>query len=713
MAYKFQLGDAILSGALKQEGDIDIVESGKLKVGSTVVVDAARNISGATLDGQIQNPATALELASTTHLAEGSNLYYLDSRARGSLQVSAADGDALSTLSYNNSTGVFTFDGLGADEIRLQMSASSTANISASYTKHTGVMSATLTGFSGFDTDNLAEGSSRLYFTDARARAAISEDADILSYDNSTGVMGVVAAAMSGAVADTIGAHAGAIAAVRSKVSVTDAGGDGSLAYNASTGVITYTGPSAAEVRAHLTAGEMLEVADGVFKIKASEYSASWADVLATKNTGDLAEGSNLYYLDSRARGALSILEGADDIVAYNSSTGVFSIQDAKFSGSVKNVVAGHADTIAAVRGHLSVTDAGGDGSLAYNNSTGVITYTGPSAAEVRAHLTAGEMLEVSAGQFKIKASEFSASWADVIATKDTGDLAEGSRLYFTDARARAAISEDADILSYDNSTGVMSVVAAAMSGAVADTIGAHAGAIAAVRSKVSVTDAGGDGSLAYNASTGVITYTGPSSAEVRAHLSSGEMIDYASGVFSIDSSEFSGSFLDTLAHTDSAVHVRSHLSVTDSNSMDMSFAGGAISADLKLNSGDGDNSLEVAAGGLRLKSTIAGAGLTLTSGVLSLDGNVPNSVGDVNATLVEGFNYGSADLTANRTWTLPASPTAGDVVHVKAPLVGSNKLIVAAGAGDNIDGVAQIEIESDSGAVSLMAISDAAWRIF
>ena len=33
---------------------------------------------------------------------------------------------------------------------------------------------------------------------------------------------------------------------------------------------------------------------------------------------------------------------------------------------------------------HLSVTDAGGDGSLSYNNSTGAFTYTGPSAAEVR-----------------------------------------------------------------------------------------------------------------------------------------------------------------------------------------------------------------------------------------------------------------------------------------------------------------------------------------
>ena len=40
------------------------------------------------------------------------------------------------------------------------------------------------------------------------------------------------------------------------------------------------------------------------------------------------------------------------------------------------------------IGGSLSVTDAGGDGSLAYNSGTGVLTYTGPSAAEVRAHLS-------------------------------------------------------------------------------------------------------------------------------------------------------------------------------------------------------------------------------------------------------------------------------------------------------------------------------------
>ena len=40
--------------------------------------------------------------------------------------------------------------------------------------------------------------------------------------------------------------------------------------------------------------------------------------------------------------------------------------------------------TVADIRGMISVS-----GDLAYNNSTGVITYTGPSAAEVRAHISA------------------------------------------------------------------------------------------------------------------------------------------------------------------------------------------------------------------------------------------------------------------------------------------------------------------------------------
>ena len=42
------------------------------------------------------------------------------------------------------------------------------------------------------------------------------------------------------------------------------------------------------------------------------------------------------------------------------------------------------------------------------------------------------------------------------LASKDTGDLTEGSNLYYTDARARAAISEGSAQLSYNSSTGVL-----------------------------------------------------------------------------------------------------------------------------------------------------------------------------------------------------------------------------------------------------------------
>ena len=105
--------------------------------------------------------------------------------------------------------------------------------------------------FTGFDTDDLSEGSTNLYHTTARARAAISAGGD-LSYNNSTGVMSFTQRTD---------------AQVRGLISVTDSGGDGSLAYNNSTGVLTYTGPSAAEVRAHISAGTGVTISNGEISI--------------------------------------------------------------------------------------------------------------------------------------------------------------------------------------------------------------------------------------------------------------------------------------------------------------------------------------------------------------------------------------------------------------------------------------------------------------
>ena len=56
--------------------------------------------------------------------------------------------------------------------------------------------------------------------------------------------------------------------------------------------------------------------------------------------------------------------------------------------------------TNARARGAVSITDAGGLGSLAYNNSTGVVTYTGPSNSDITGILSvaSGSGLTFNAG---------------------------------------------------------------------------------------------------------------------------------------------------------------------------------------------------------------------------------------------------------------------------------------------------------------------------
>jgi hypothetical protein len=215
---------------------------------------------------------------------------------------------------------------------------------------------------------------------------------------------------------------------ITGKISVTDSGGDGSLGYDNATGVITYQGPVQADVLAHLSGGTGVSLSAG------GEIALDFAD--SGFKTDNVVEGTtNLYYTDERVDdrvGAL-VVGGTNITATYDDAAGTLTIdQDASAGLDLSN---NDTDDLAEgstnqyyldsrARAAISVTDAGGDGSASYDNTTGVITYTGPSAAEVRAHHTGGTGVTITSGSIAIGQAVETTS--DVTFNKVTTDLIEG-----------------------------------------------------------------------------------------------------------------------------------------------------------------------------------------------------------------------------------------------------------------------------------------------
>jgi hypothetical protein len=104
------------------------------------------------------------------------------------------------------------------------------------------------------------------------------------------------------------------------------------------------------------------------------------ASHLTGVTTANITENTNLYYTDTRARASISVTGGN---LSYDNLTGVLQLTDSE------------------IRDAISATSSG-DGSLTYTAGTGVIAYTGPTASEVQAHLSAGTGVTYSGGQISI-----------------------------------------------------------------------------------------------------------------------------------------------------------------------------------------------------------------------------------------------------------------------------------------------------------------------
>ena len=111
------------------------------------------------------------------------------------------------------------------------------------------------------------------------------------------------------------------------------------------------------------------------------------------------------------------------------------------------------------------------------------------------------------------------------------------------------------------------------------------------------------------------------------------------------------------------------------------------------------------------LVSAIAGGGLTATAGVLSTQAGAVSGGMD-GGTATEGYNYFTG--TVNAAIKLPASPSNGDVVTIKAgnTTAGQNITINCQGSHLIDQDATNIHLESPYAAITLVYMRANDWRL-
>ena len=236
-------------------------------------------------------------------------------------------------------------------------------------------------------------------------------------------------------------------------------------------------------------------------------------------------------------------------------------------------------------------------------------------------------------------------------AGNSTTDLSEGSNQYFTNARARGSVS---------------------------------------------VTDSGGDGSLAYNSSTGVITYTGASASEARAHFSvaSGSGLSYNSGTGEFGTSSIPNSQLANSAVTIGGTSVSLGATQGTFTGLTSLTSTTLIGTTLVSGSVDAANSISIASGNITFEGSSADANETILTAANATGSDktltLPNETGTIlsTASSIANSNLANSSLTVGST-SISLGGTATTIAGLSSltstTLVGTTLISGSADAANSI----------------------------
>ena len=681
MAYKFQLGAATMSGSLKQEGTIDIEDNGELKVQGTKIIDASRNVTATSLSAsntlQVGGAITAAGTVALNGVADtaidlaADSLYFRD--ADGSMKREAWSDIASSTAG----SGLAAASGvLSVDLSELSAAVVNVAADSIVFLDADG--NATVK-------DTFVDYASAIAGTGLKADAGVLEVRVSGSVVRASDKLGI-----TGSIAGNGLAYGGGVNSINELSVNVD---DSSIEINSDSLRVKADGIQTAMLNDNVISGQS-ELAQGGL-VAADEFLISDGGALKrygvdslAKDLGALtteaaiANGDYLMFLDGGSTGETK-KEAVADLATLFAGSGL-SAASSVLAVAVSGAVHIESDKVA-ISGSIA-----GDG-LGYNGGVDSILSLKVQVDD--------SSVELSSDALRVKADGITGAMLndDVISAQTelaADGLVAADEMMISDGGTLKKIGVDT---LFSDGPGLLS-----------------AAAIAVGSDHFMFLDGGASGDAKIESIADLMTAV--------AGTTSATALIAADGVLSLDIDALSAETIatgDTIAFNDDGddgLHKVTFDNMITKALPLLTEAAITVADDYMVfldGSGTGDGKKEKWAD---IVTAMAGGGLTATNGVLSTDAASATAVGDTNAVLSEGMNFGSNTLTADRTWTLPGSPTVGDVVHVKAPgNLGGNDLTIqrSGSTSHTIDGQTSIELESNGAAVSLMYVSANNWVIF